>query len=59
LPDTGALVKIDRGGTFSTVVDGLDRPTSLEFIRKTAYVVTRAAGEVLKIANVSDPRPHA
>jgi sugar lactone lactonase YvrE len=57
LPDTGALVKIDRGGTFSTVVDGLDRPTSLEFIRNTAYVVTMA-GEVLKIANVSDPRPH-
>ena len=57
LPDTGALVKVDRGGTFSTVVDGLDRPTSLEFIRNTAYVVTMA-GEVLKIANVSDPRPH-
>jgi hypothetical protein len=52
LPDTGSLVKVDRGGTFSTVVDGLDRPTSLEFIRNTAYVVT-VAGEVLKIANVS------
>jgi hypothetical protein len=52
LPDTGALVRVDRGGTFSTVVDGLDRPTSLEFIRNTAYVVTMA-GEVLKIANVS------
>jgi hypothetical protein len=57
LPDTGALVKVDRGGTFSTVVDGLDRPTSLEFIRNTAYVVTMA-GEVRKIANVSKARPH-
>ena len=56
-PNTGALVKVDRGGTFSTVVDGLDRPTSLEFIRNTAYVVTMA-GEVLKIANVSKARPH-
>ena len=57
LPNTGALVRADRGGTFSTVVDGLDRPTSLEFIRNTAYVVTMA-GEVLKIAKVSKARPH-
>jgi hypothetical protein len=51
-PNTGALVKVSQGDTFTTVVDGLDRPTSLEFIRDTAYVVT-LAGEVLKITNVS------
>jgi hypothetical protein len=33
-------------------VDGLNLPTSVEFIRDTAYVVT-LAGEVLKIDNVS------
>jgi hypothetical protein len=56
-PNTGALVKVRRGGTFTTVVYGLDRPTSLEFIRDTAYVVT-LAGEVLKITNVSSPHHH-
>jgi hypothetical protein len=33
-------VKVNANGTFSVVVDELDRPTSLEFIRNTAYVVT-------------------
>jgi hypothetical protein len=54
-PNTGALVRVSRGGTFTTVLGGLDRPTSLEFIRDTAYVVT-LAGEVLKITNVSKSR---
>jgi sugar lactone lactonase YvrE len=59
LPDTGALVKIDRGGTFSTVVDGLDRPTSLEFIGATAFVVTYG-GTVVRIdgAARAGGRPH-
>ena len=39
-PDTGALFKVNLDGTFTQVVGGLDRPTSLEFIRNTAYVVT-------------------
>jgi hypothetical protein len=50
--NTGALVKVERDGTFSTVVDGLNRPNSLEFIGNTAYVVT-LNGEILKIHNVS------
>jgi hypothetical protein len=55
LPNTGALVKVNReDGTFTTVVDGLDRPTSFEFIRNTAYVVT-IAGEIWKIDNVWAP----
>ena len=53
-PGTGALVKVNADGTFTTVVDGLDRPTSLEFIGNTAYVVT-LTGEIWKIDNVSAP----
>jgi hypothetical protein len=56
LPNTGALVKVNRDGTFTVVTDGLDRPTSLEFIRNTAYVVT-LGGEIWKIEGVSGP-PH-
>jgi hypothetical protein len=51
-PNTGSLVKVKRNGTFTVVVDGLDRPTSLEFIRNTAYVVT-LSGEIWKIRRVS------
>jgi hypothetical protein len=53
-PNTGSLVKVNGNGTFSVVVDGLDRPTSVEFIRNTAYVVT-LTGEIWKIENVSGP----
>jgi len=55
-PNTGSLVKVNGGGTFSTVVDGLDRPTSVEFIRNTAYVVT-LTGEIWNVENPSGP-PH-
>ena len=40
LPNTGALLKVNGDGTFTVITDGLDRPTSLEFIGTTAYVVT-------------------
>ena len=52
LPNTGALVKANRDGTFTVVLDGLNQPTSLEFIGKTAYVVT-LGGEIWKIKGVS------
>jgi hypothetical protein len=52
LPNTGALVKVNRDGTFTVVIDGLNQPTSLEFIGKTVYVVT-LAGEIWKIKGVS------
>jgi hypothetical protein len=52
LPDTGALVKVNRAGTFTVVIDGLNQPTSLEFIKNTAYVVT-LGGEIWKIKGVS------
>jgi hypothetical protein len=51
LPNTGALVKANRDGTFTVVIDGLNQPTSLEFIGKTAYVVT-LGGEIWKIRGV-------
>jgi hypothetical protein len=54
LPDTGALVQANRDGTFSVVTDRLDRPSSLEFIGNTAYIVT-LTGEILKIEDVSCP----
>jgi sugar lactone lactonase YvrE len=53
-PDTGSLVKVNGNGTFTVLADGLDRPTSLEFIGNTAYVVT-LTGEIWKLDNVSGP----
>jgi hypothetical protein len=54
LPDTGSLVMVNGDGTFSEVIGALDRPTSMEFIGTTAYVVS-LTGEVWKIENVSGP----
>src|SRR4029077_3778018 len=34
-PNPGALVQVNGDGTLTSVVDGLDRPTSLEFIGTT------------------------
>lgn len=53
LPDTGALVRV-QGGTFHVVEDEVDRPTSLEFIGNTAYIVT-LDGEIWRIDDVSAP----
>ena len=53
-PNTGALVRVNGDGTLTTIVGGLDRPTSVEIIKNTAYVVT-LTGEVWKIDNISAP----
>ena len=53
-PDKGALVEVNGDGAFTVIIDGLDRPTSLEFIGNTAYVVT-LTGEIWKIDRVSGP----
>jgi hypothetical protein len=50
-PDTGSLVRVRRNGTFQVVMEGLDRPTSLEFIGNTAFVVT-LDGEILRMEHV-------
>lgn len=56
MPNTGALVEVNKDGTFTVIVDGLDRPTSLEFIGDTAYIVS-LAGEIWKIEDVPK-KPH-
>ena len=53
-PNSGALVKVNADGTLSVVVDGLNLPSSLEFIGNTAYVVT-LTGEIWRIDDVSGP----
>jgi sugar lactone lactonase YvrE len=54
MPHTGSLVEVNRDGTFTVIMAGLNQPTSLEFIGNTAYVVS-LAGEIYKIDNVSPP----
>jgi hypothetical protein len=54
LPNTGALVKVNGDGTFTVITEPLDRPTSLEFIGNTAYVVN-LTGEIWKIDGVRCP----
>ena len=45
LPNTGALMARSWSGEFTPVVEGLNQPTSLEFIDDRAYVVT-LGGEI-------------
>lgn len=51
VPNTGALLEVNKDGTFTVITGGLNQPTSLEFIGKTAYVVT-FGGEIWKIEDV-------
>jgi hypothetical protein len=44
-PRTGKLLRVRHDGSFAVVAEHLDRPTSLELIRDTAYVVT-LTGEI-------------
>ena len=53
-PNTGALMRVNGDGTLTTVVDGLDRPTSVEIIGNTAYVLT-FGGEVWTVDNIAGP----
>ncbi len=54
VPNTGALVKVNGDGTFTVVVQGLNQPTSLQFIGNKAYVVT-LTGEIWVIDGVLGP----
>jgi hypothetical protein len=54
LPNTGSLVRVEEGGSFVVVADGLDRPTSLEISGNTAYVVT-IGGEVWAVDDIAKP----
>jgi hypothetical protein len=53
-PKTGSLVQVNADRTFTVIVDELDRPTSLDFIGNTAYVVN-LAGTIWKIEDVGTP----
>jgi hypothetical protein len=57
LPDTGSLVRVTHHGTFTTVATGLDRPTSLEVIGTTAYVVT-LDGEIWQVRHITGGHDH-
>jgi hypothetical protein len=50
-PNSGALVRANRDGTFTFLVDGLNLPASFDFIGSTAYVVT-LTGDILKINGI-------
>ena len=54
LPNTGALMQVNADGTFSSIINGLNLPTSLELIGNTAYVIT-LTGEIWKIDGVASP----
>jgi hypothetical protein len=49
--NTGSLVRIQHGRLIP-VIDGLDRPTSMEIVGHTAYVVT-LTGMVVKIRHIT------
>jgi hypothetical protein len=53
-PNSGALLRVNADGTMTPVASGLDRPTSLEIIDNTAYVVT-LSGEIWRIADIAGP----
>ena len=53
-PNTGALMRANPDGTFTTIESGLNLPSSFEIIGTTAYVVT-LGGEVVKIEDVASP----
>jgi hypothetical protein len=46
--DTGSLTRVDRHGRLTLVAGPLDRPTSVSFSRRSAFVVT-LTGKVLRI----------
>ena len=54
LPNTGSLVMVNKNGTFSVIADEIDRPTSLEIIGNTAYIMT-LAGEIWTVDNIASP----
>ena len=59
-PNTGRLVRVRKDGSFASVIEGLDRPTSVDFSGNTAFVIT-LTGKAIRIDNVGRPpfgKPH-
>jgi hypothetical protein len=52
LPNSGELLRTNWDGTFSVVAEGLNLPTSVDFVGDTALVVT-GTGDVWKVTGVS------
>jgi hypothetical protein len=52
MENTGSLVEANSDGTFTIITDGLNQPTSFEFIGNTAYVVT-LTGEIWMIDGIN------
>lgn len=50
-PNTGTLTRVDGGGRLTTVAGPLDRPTSVAFGQRNAYVVT-LTGKVMKVSGI-------
>ena len=50
-PNTGSLTRVNRHGGLTPVAGPLDRPTSVAFSRRNAYVVT-LTGKVMKISGI-------
>lgn len=55
LPNSGELLRLNGDGSFTVVVDDLDRPTSLSFVGDTAFIVT-LGGQVLVVDDVAPHR---
>jgi hypothetical protein len=53
-PNSGSLLRVNADGTFSVIADKLDRPTSMEIIGNTAYIIL-LSGEVLTVDNIASP----
>ncbi len=51
-PNTGQLLAVGRHGDVEVVVDNLDRPTSMEIVGDTAYVVG-LGGDIVRIDDIS------
>jgi sugar lactone lactonase YvrE len=47
-PDTGSLLKVNDEGSFDVIAEGLNQPTSFEFVGDSVYVVT-FGGDVVKV----------
>src|SRR5690606_353062 len=54
VPNTGQLLAVNGDGSMSVLAEGLNIPTSMQFIGNDAYIVT-LLGEIWKIEDVSSP----
>jgi hypothetical protein len=50
-PNTGSLLRVNGDGTFTVLADEIDRPTSMEIIGNSAYIVT-LSGAIWVVDNI-------